>query len=81
MRFKVANNGNDYGFLTGQVIEYRVGASRITLTPDDVATLISNPIVPPGTSREFVFPLDPSLEAAAAAASGPAEVRLLRGES
>lgn len=81
LRFKVANSGNDYGFLTGQVLEYRVGTSRVTLTPDDVASLVSNPIVPPGATREFAVPLDPSLGTSSGAASGPAEVRLLRGES
>ena len=81
LRFKVANSGNDFGFLTGQVLEYRVGAARVTLTPDEVATLVSNPIVPPGATREFAFPLAASLVAGPAAASGPVEVRLLRGES
>jgi P pilus assembly chaperone PapD len=80
LRFKVANSGNDYGFLTGQVLEYRIGAARVTLTPDDVTSLVSNPIVPPGATREFALPLDPSL-GAGAAAGGPVEVRLLRGES
>ncbi len=81
LRFKVANSGNDYGFLTGQVLEYRVGSARVTLTPDDVAALVSNPIVPPGATREFALPLDASLAAGPGAASGPVEVRLLRGES
>lgn len=81
LRFKVANSGNDYGFLTGQVLEYRVGAARVQLTPDDVASVVSNPIVPPGATREFAIPLDKSLGAGPAAASGPVEVRLLRGES
>jgi P pilus assembly chaperone PapD len=81
LRFKVANSGNDYGFLTGQALEYRVGGARVTLTPDDVATLVSNPIVPPGATREFAVPLDPSLGAGPAASSGPVDVRLLRGES
>lgn len=81
LRFKVANSGNDYGFLTGQVLEYRIGTARVQLTPDDVAALISNPIVPPGATREFALPLDKSLGAGPAAASGPVEVRLLRGES
>ncbi len=81
LRFKVANNGNDYGFLTGQVLEYRVGTARVTLTPDELATLVTNPIVPPGATREFAFPLAASLGAGSAAASGPVEVRLLRGES
>lgn len=76
LRFKVANSGNDYGFLTGQALEYRVGAARITLTPDELTTMVSNPIVPPGATREFAVPLDRSL-----AAGGPVEVRLLRGES
>ncbi|MFO6448608.1 molecular chaperone [Erythrobacter sp. NE805] len=79
LRFKVANSGNDYGFLTGQVLEYNVGGTRVTLTPDDVATLVANPIVPPGATREFALPLDKSI--AAAAATGPVDVRLLRGES
>jgi P pilus assembly chaperone PapD len=81
LRFKVANSGNDYGFLNGQVLEYRVGAARVTLTPDELATLVSNPIVPPGATREFTFPLAPEVVAGSAAASGPVEVRLLRGES
>ncbi|MCU0948886.1 MAG: fimbria/pilus periplasmic chaperone [Porphyrobacter sp.] len=81
LRFKVTNSGNDYGFLTGQVLEYRIGAARVTLTPDEVAGVVSNPIVPPGATREFALPLDPSLGAGPAAASGPVEVRLLRGES
>jgi P pilus assembly chaperone PapD len=81
LRFKVANSGNDYGFLTGQVLEYRVGAARVTLTPDELTTLVSNPIVPPGATREFAFPLAASLAAGTAAPSGPVEVRLLRGES
>ena len=83
LRFKVANSGNDYGFLTGQVLEYKVGTTRVQLTPDEVASLVSNPIVPPGATREFALPLDASLVAgpAAAAASGPVEVRLLRGDS
>ncbi|MCX9145953.1 molecular chaperone [Erythrobacter sp. WG] len=78
LRFKVANSGNDYGFLTGQALEYNVGGTRVTLTPDDVATLVANPIVPPGATREFALPLDRSI---AAGAGGPTEVRLLRGES
>lgn len=81
LRFKVANSGNDYGFLTGQVLEYYVGGTRVTLTPDDVSSLVSNPIVPPGATREFVLPLDKSLAAGAGAPAGPVEVRLLRGES
>jgi P pilus assembly chaperone PapD len=81
LRFKVANSGNDYGFLTGQVLEYRVGASRVQLTPDELAGLVSNPIVPPGATREFAFPLAATPDAGAAAANGPVEVRLLRGES
>lgn len=81
LRFKVTNSGNDYGFLTGQALDYRVGTARVTLTPDDLATMASNPIVPPGATREFAFPLDPSLGAGPAVASGPVEVRLLRGES
>lgn len=81
LRFKVTNSGNDYGFLSGQVLEYRVGAMRVTLTPDDVASLVSNPIVPPGMAREFAFPLASTPGAGPAAASGPVEVRLLRGES
>ena len=81
LRFKVANSGNDYGFLTGQVLEYRVGSARVTLTPDDVAAVVSNPIVPPGATREFALPLDASLAAGPGAASGPVEVRLLRGDS
>jgi P pilus assembly chaperone PapD len=79
LRFKVANSGNDYGFLTGQALEYNVGGSRVTLTPDDVATLVANPIVPPGATREFALPLDKSI--AAVAAAGSVDVRLLRGES
>jgi P pilus assembly chaperone PapD len=81
LRFKVVNSGNDYGFLNGQEFEYRIGAARVTLTPDALASLVSNPIVPPGATREFAFPLDASLGAGTAAASGPVEVRLLRGES
>lgn len=81
LRFKLANSGNDYGFLNGQVLEYRIGAVRVTLTPDELATLVSNPIVPPGVTREFAFPLAPEVVAGSAAASGPVEVRLLRGES
>lgn len=81
LRFKVANSGNDYGFLTGQVLEYRVGAARVQLTPDELSTLVSNPIVPPGASREFAIPLAATPEAGTAAANGPVEVRLLRGES
>ena len=81
LRFKVANSGNDYGFLSGQVLEYRVGATRVQVTPDEVASLASNPIVPPGAAREFTLPLDPALGTGQAAASGPVEVRLLRGES
>ena len=81
LRFKVANSGNDYGFLTGQVLEYRVGAARVQLTPDELSGLVSNPIVPPGAAREFAIPLAATPEADAAAASGPVEVRLLRGES
>ncbi|MFM7350407.1 MAG: molecular chaperone [Erythrobacter sp.] len=78
LRFKVANSGNDYGFLTGQVLEYNLGGTRVTLTPDDVATLVANPIVPPGATREFALPLDKSI---ASSAGAPVEVRLLRGES
>lgn len=78
LRFKVANSGNDYGFLTGQVLEYYVGSARVTLTPDDVAAIVANPIVPPGATREFALPLEKSI---VAAAGGPVEVRLLRGES
>lgn len=81
LRFKVVNSGNDFGFLTGQVLEYRVGAARVTLTPDDVASLIRNPIVPPGATREFVVPLDPILGVRSAPADGPTEVRLLRDDS
>jgi P pilus assembly chaperone PapD len=81
LRFKVANSGNDYGFLTGQVLEYRVGTARVTLTPDELAGLVSNPIVPPGATREFAFPLASSPDAGTTAANGPVEVRLLRGES
>ncbi len=81
LRFKVANSGNDYGFLTGQALEYRVGAARITLTPDELTTLVSNPIVPPGATREFAVPLDKSLVAGPGANGSPVEVRLLRGES
>lgn len=79
LRFKIANGGNDYGFLTGQALEYRVGAARVTLTPDELAELVSNPIVPPGGIREFALPV--AAEAGGGAATGPAEVRLLRGES
>lgn len=79
LRFKIANSGNDYGFVTGQALEYRVGAARVTLAPDELAALISNPIVPPGATREFVLPLAGT--PAAGAPAGPAEVRLLRGES
>ena len=81
LRFKVANSGNDYGFLTGQALQYTVGTARVTLTPDDLANVVSNPIVPPGATREFAFPLGSTLEAGAAATDGPVEVRLLRGES
>ena len=81
LRFKVTNNGNDYGFMTGQVLEYRLGAERITLTPDDMASVISNPIVPPGSAREFIIPLDPSLRSGPSAPSGQVEVSLVRGES
>lgn len=81
LRFKVANSGNDYGFLTGQVLEYRVGAARVQLTPDELSTLVSNPIVPPGASREFAITLAATPEAGTPAANGPVEVRLLRGES
>jgi fimbrial chaperone protein len=81
LRFKVVNSGNDYGFLTAQVLEYRIGTARVTLTPDELATLVSNPIVPPGATREFAFPLGSAAETGSAAASGPVEVRLLRGES
>jgi P pilus assembly chaperone PapD len=82
LRFKVANSGNDYGFLTGQALEYRLGAARVTLTPDELAGLVANPIVPPGATREFAFPIAATTPGATpAAASGPAEVRLLRGES
>jgi P pilus assembly chaperone PapD len=81
LRFKVANSGNDYGFLTGQVLEYRIGATRVQLTPDELTGLVSNPIVPPGATREFAFPLPATSAAGTAAANGPVEVRLLRGES
>lgn len=81
LRFKVSNSGNDYGFLTGQMLEYRVGTTRVQLKPDELAELVSNPIVPPGASREFALPLTTAPGAPAAAASGPVEVRLLRGES
>lgn len=81
LRFKVVNSGNDYGFLTGQALEYHVGTARVTLTPDDLSAIISNPIVPPGGTREFAFPLDSSLGAGSTAVSGPVEVRLLRSES
>ncbi len=79
LRFKVANSGNDYGFLTGQALEYRIGTARVTLTPDELSELVSNPIVPPGATREFALPL--AANAGTAAPAGPAEVRLLRGES
>jgi fimbrial chaperone protein len=79
VRFAVANSGNDFGFLTGQALEYRVGNARVTLTPDELASLISNPIVPPGAAREFALPLAES--GSAASASGAVEVRLLRGDS
>jgi P pilus assembly chaperone PapD len=81
LRFKVANNGNDYGFLTGQALEYMVGTARVTLTPDELATLVSNPIVPPGMTREFAFPIASDLAAGQVTAGGPIQVRLLRGES
>jgi P pilus assembly chaperone PapD len=81
LRFKVANSGNDYGFLSGQGLEYRVGTTRVSLTPDEVATLVTNPIVPPGATREFSLPLASSPGAGPPAANGPVEVRLLRGES
>ncbi len=80
LRFKVANSGNDYGFLTGQALEYRLGALRVTLTPDELSGMVSNPIVPPGATREFAFPLASTPGAGPAAAGGPVEVRLLRGE-
>jgi P pilus assembly chaperone PapD len=81
LRFKVANSGNDYGFLTGQVLEYNIGTARVTLTPDDVAALVSNPIVPPGATREFALPIDKALLAGGGTPGGPVDVRLLRGES
>lgn len=81
LRFKVTNSGNDYGFLTGQALEYRIGAARVTLTPDELTTLVSNPIVPPGAARDFAVPLASLPDAGPRAASGPVEVRLLRGES
>lgn len=75
VRFEIANSGNDYGFLTGQSLEYRVAGERVVLTPDDLAEAISNPIVPPNSARQFALPLgDPAI-------AGPVEVRLLRSDS
>jgi|GEM_PF-1317514 len=79
LQFKIVNSGNDFGFLTGQALEYRLGSARVSLTPDELATLISNPIVPPQSSRDFVLPL--ASAGAAGPVAGPVEVRLLRGES
>lgn len=79
LRFAVVNSGNDYGFLTGQALEYSIGSVRVTLTPDELATMVSNPIVAPGATREFTLPI--ASAGTAGAPTGPAQVRLLRGES
>ncbi len=79
LRFDVVNSGNDFGFLTGQELQYRIGADRVTLTPDELGEIVSNPIVPPNAVRHFVIPLDEAV--AANAGTAPIEVSLLRGES
>jgi P pilus assembly chaperone PapD len=81
LSFQVSNSGNDYGFLTGQALEYKVGTTRVTLSPDELATLLSNPIVPPGATRKFSFPLTAPQDGGAIPLAGPVEVRLMRGES
>ena len=88
LRFTIANSGNDYGFLTGQALEYSIGGARTTLTPDELASLVANPIVPPGATRQFALPLaaatggaGSAVAGAGAGAGGPVVVRLLRGES
>jgi fimbrial chaperone protein len=80
LHFEVVNSGNDFGFLTGQGLEYRIGGKRVTISPDDLGELVSNPIVPPNSSRQFILPLGDAAEGAAAL-SGPAEVRLLRNDN
>lgn len=75
VQFEIANSGNDYGFLTGQALEYRVAGQRVVLTPDELGEAVSNPIVPPNSARQFALPLGDG------AVSGPVEVRLLRGDS
>lgn len=75
VQFEVVNSGNDYGFLNGQALEYRVAGERVVLSPDDLGAAVSNPIVPPNSARQFALPLGD------VAAAGPVEVRLLRGDS
>jgi fimbrial chaperone protein len=78
LRFQVTNSGNDFGFLTGQALEYRIGSARVSLTPDELATVISNPIVPPQATRDFVLDLPDS--GTAQPGTDTVEVRLVRGE-
>ncbi len=81
LHFELVNSGNDYGFLTGQALEYRIGANRVTLSPDDLGGIVSNPIVPPHSARQFVLPIAPAADGAAPASGAPVEIRLLRNEN
>lgn len=55
VRFKIENTGADYGFLSQRTIRLRAGGETVNLDPDQVAEQISNPIIPPMSTREFAL--------------------------
>lgn len=75
LRFRVNNNGNDFGFINGQTLEYRVGDKKVSIDRETLTTLVENPMIRPGGSRDFVLPVDGLTDGQAV------EVKLLRSDS
>lgn len=75
LRFRISNGGNDFGFINGQTLEYRIGDRKVEIDRETLTTLVENPIIPPGGSREFDLPADGTTD------GEPVAVKLLSNDS
>ena len=75
LRFRVSNAGNDFGFINGQTLEYKIGGKTVSIDRDTLTTLVENPIIRPGGYRDFDFPVEGATD------GQPVQVKLVRAEA
>lgn len=63
LRFTMTNEGNDYGFVLGQALEYRVGDEQRTIAPEQLTELIALPLFAPDSRRIVELPIEGAADA------------------